>query len=420
MGKGKRERVAIRSLKRQTAVLSVLMALVIAALTLGGLQLFGKGKAKPSAWPNSMYIAAQSACTAALLSSNDGISPQASETKTIGLSLRCGGITVGTLSLMGTENTSTMGGGGITVTVYNFNLTCDISSYMEQNYTNFRIMPESIITSSSSQNGIMWNFYSKDNMFGLRSGASNATSVSQIQSELSAKNAYVACDLIRVEVPLPATPTKEGHTFAGWYYGTQAEHSASCTAYDGEPIYEDTNLHAHWAINTFTVTFNASGGSEVESKTVNWNTAVPLTTPTRIGYNFLGWYLPDGTPYTNQPIKANTTLTAKWQIKTFKVTFYVGEEKHAELTVEYGTVLSDAMEEANIQSYMAMNTDGIRLSKQSVITENTSVLVTELTGWEKYGDFVARNQWYTWVIVALGGVLLILSVVGIVTLVKGR
>ena len=53
----------------------------------------------------------------------------------------------------------------------------------------------------------------------------------------------------RVPTSLPADPIKEGHTFAGWYYGTQAEHGSSCRVYDGAPIYEDTALHAHFNIN---------------------------------------------------------------------------------------------------------------------------------------------------------------------------
>ena len=40
----------MKSVKKQVGFLSFLMVLVIAALTLGGLQLFGKGKVKPSAW----------------------------------------------------------------------------------------------------------------------------------------------------------------------------------------------------------------------------------------------------------------------------------------------------------------------------------------------------------------------------------
>lgn len=50
---------------------------------------------------------------------------------------------------------------------------------------------------------------------------------------------------------LPEEPSKEGYTFAGWYYGTDEEHGDGtlCVPYDGLPIVESTNLHAHWIEN---------------------------------------------------------------------------------------------------------------------------------------------------------------------------
>lgn len=99
----------------------------------------------------------------------------------------------------------------------------------------------------------------------------------------------------------------------------------------------------------------------------------------------------------------------------------VDGEPYKTVTVDYGTSLAEAMEEAGIASYAAMDVEGVRLSKQnSVITDNAQVLVRDLSGWEKYGDFVGRNQWYTWTLVGVGGVLLILAVVGIVAFMKKR
>ena len=49
-------------------------------------------------------------------------------------------------------------------------------------------------------------------------------------------------------------------------------------------------------------------------------------TPTKRGYDFLGWFYEDGTEYAGQAIKEDTTLIARWQIKTFTVTFYVDGE----------------------------------------------------------------------------------------------
>lgn len=232
----------------------------------------------------------------------------------------------------------------------------------------------------------------------------------------------VTCDSMRVPVELPPDPEKEGYTFTGWCYGTQEEHEESggeCEIYDGAPIFEDTELHAHWRINEYTVKFDSSGGTAIADKIVNWNTPVATVTPEKRGYNFVGWYLPDGAKYENQVIKEDTVLTAHWEIKILTVTFYVDGEVLKTERVEYGTALVKAMEEAKIVSYRAMSIEGVQLSKQnSVITEDTQIVVKELTGWEKYGDFVGRNPWFTWATYILLGVSLIVATVGIVMYVR--
>jgi len=251
-------------------------------------------------------------------------------------------------------------------------------------------------------------------------GDSNDTTFSPLRQKATVTETMVMD--ARVSVALPENPTKEGHTFVGWYYGTQAEHGENCRAYGGEPIYSDTALHAHFNINRYTVTYHANGGEEISSETVDWNTAASAPTPERIGYNFLGWVLSDGSVYNGSGIKQDTTLEAKWEIKIFTVTFYAdSEETYAMLEVPYGTTLAAAMEQAELSSFSAMSVEHVKLSKQnSVITEDTQVLVSELSGWERYGDFVANNQWYTWTAVGVFCALLAFTVFGIVKFAKGR
>ncbi|HOH71662.1 MAG TPA: InlB B-repeat-containing protein, partial [Paludibacteraceae bacterium] len=76
-----------------------------------------------------------------------------------------------------------------------------------------------------------------------------------------------------------------------------------------------------------TVTFNSNGGSAVSNKTVTYkNTYGTLTTPTRTGYTFNGWYKESG--FTNQVTTsttvaspANHTLYAKWTANTYTVAY---------------------------------------------------------------------------------------------------
>ena len=137
---------------------------------------------------------------------------------------------------------------------------------------------------------------------------------------------------ISATIPLPEPPTKEGYTFTGWFL------DEDCTIpYEGTTITEDTVLYAGWKINTYTVTFDSDGGSSVSNQTVDWNTSAQLTTPTKTGHTFVGWFLPSGEQYTNQPIKSATTLKAKWKANTYTVTFNSdGGSAVENKTVEYG------------------------------------------------------------------------------------
>jgi len=219
----------------------------------------------------------------------------------------------------------------------------------------------------------------------------------------------------RVPVPLPDDPVKEGYTFVGWYYDAAFE-----TPYAGEPIYADTNLYAKFEINHYTVTFNSYGGTAVESQTVDWNTSATLTTPTRVGYTFKGWFLPDGTQYTNQAIKENTTLTARWEVVMCTVTFYVGGEIYETKTVEYGTPLVSVVESASEMNLCVMSVrsalgsmDGETLTKAVVTDDSLELLSEELTGTDKVVNTVKNNKWQILGGVA-GGVALIAVVAAIV------
>lgn len=225
---------------------------------------------------------------------------------------------------------------------------------------------------------------------------------------------YFTCELAWTMIPLPEPPTKEGYTFTGWYT------DEACTnKYVGETVRDDMTLYAGWQINRYTVTYDSNGGSSCESVTVDWNTSPTLPTPTRTGYTFVGWF--DGeTQYEGAPVKANKNLVAHWQIMTFTVTFMSDGAVYKQITVDYGTSLVEAMETAEIASYAAYTDEGVRLSKQnSVITENTQVLVQDLSGWEKYGDFVARSPWYTWLTVGVLGALALTTVVMAIVIKRG-
>ena len=118
---------------------------------------------------------------------------------------------------------------------------------------------------------------------------------------------------IRANTPAaqPDNPTKEGHTFIGWYSGESEWNFET-------PVTADLTLTAKWQINRYTITFDTAGGSEVPSITQDYGTAItPPAAPTRTGYTFAGW---DKTIPATMPAE-NITLTARWTVNQYTITF---------------------------------------------------------------------------------------------------
>lgn len=208
---------------------------------------------------------------------------------------------------------------------------------------------------------------------------------------------------------LPEEPTKEGYTFIGWYLDEDLT-----VPYNGEPITAEMNFYAKFEINTFTVSFDCVGGSRIEDMTVDWNTSLQFPAPIRTGYNFLGWYMRGGTKYEGQAVTADMRLTAKWEIKTFTVTFIVGGEVYSQMTVDYGTVLTDlinTIKEQNLQVTSVRSTSGAEIADftQMQVTEDYEVNVQEMTGADKAVNTV-KTHWLS-IVLSAGLLVAVIAVV---------
>ena len=146
----------------------------------------------------------------------------------------------------------------------------------------------------------------------------------------------------------PADPTLKGYTFAFWYLG---EDEQNATAYDFDtPVTENITLTAKWNINKYTVTFDSYGGTPVPpAQEVEYGlTATKPADPTLKGYTFAFWYLGEdeqnATAYDfDTPVTENITLTAKWNINKYTVTFdsYGGTPVPPAQEVEYGLTATE-------------------------------------------------------------------------------
>ena len=154
---------------------------------------------------------------------------------------------------------------------------------------------------------------------------------------------------------LPVEPTLKGYTFAFWYLG---EDEQNATAYDFDtPVTENITLTAKWNINKYTVTFNSYGGSKVDPQVVEYGLyAQEPEEPTLKGFTFAYWYLDDENEaydFDTTPITEDITLTAKWEINKFKITFDTdgGEPIPDDQFVEWGLFVEEPTTEPTKTGY---------------------------------------------------------------------
>lgn len=86
-------------------------------------------------------------------------------------------------------------------------------------------------------------------------------------------------------------PTRTGHTFKGWSTSSTAT-TATWSAGGTYTANATDTLYAVWQANTYTVSYNANGGSGAPSsqtKTYGKTLTLSNTVPTRTNYNFVGW-----------------------------------------------------------------------------------------------------------------------------------
>ena len=132
----------------------------------------------------------------------------------------------------------------------------------------------------------------------------------------------------------PDTPAATpGYTFGGW-------NKADGTAWDyaSDKVTDNITLYAKWIANTYTVTFDTAGGTEIAPITQGYGTAITApAAPTREGYTFIGW---DTEIPTTMPAE-NMTVTAQWKINKYTITFdTAGGTEIAPITQDYGTQIA--------------------------------------------------------------------------------
>ena len=120
----------------------------------------------------------------------------------------------------------------------------------------------------------------------------------------------------------PAEPSKENHTFAGWYNGDEKFDFDADTTKAPNVL----NLVAKWDINQYTVKFVSNYGS-FDDQTIEHGKPIDtakLTIPPVEGFTFDGWYADENRTIEfdfTKPITGDTKVYAKWTAKDYEVSF---------------------------------------------------------------------------------------------------
>ncbi len=119
-------------------------------------------------------------------------------------------------------------------------------------------------------------------------------------------------------------PIKEGYTFLGWTTTEVTTPAKSLTIDQGSTGAK--SFTANWQANTYTITYDVNAGDElvINTQEVIFDESITLVIPTRMGYDFDGWY--NGSSLVQEGtwnIASNVTLKANWKIINYTID-YIG------------------------------------------------------------------------------------------------
>ena len=198
-------------------------------------------------------------------------------------------------------------------------------------------------------------------------------------------------------------PTRDGYIFNGWFTA-----STGGTAVTENTVFNaNSTIYAQWSLITYTVTFEANGGTVTPSSgtTGVGGRIASFPTPTRTGYTFNGWYTEStgGTAVTGITVfNANTTIYAQWTLITYTITFNAagGTVTPASGTTGEGWTLAFLPTPTRtgyaFVGWFTATTGGTMVTESTVFSENTTIYAqwTQITN---SPELVPNNPLRAWV-----------------------
>lgn len=204
-------------------------------------------------------------------------------------------------------------------------------------------------------------------------------------------------------------PTRTGYTFNNW----NTSSNGTGTSYSAGGSYTsnaDATLYAQWTANTYTVRYNANGGTgSTPSSSHSYNTAKNLTANafTRTGYRFTGWSesADSDVKYDDQASVKNLTSTnggtvdlyAQWTAETYTVTL---DNQGAAVsgTVEVTVTYDDEIPSINVPSKTGYTFKGYYIQAEGVGKQYYKHTGESIGTWDRASDtrlyaYWSRNQY---------------------------
>lgn len=134
----------------------------------------------------------------------------------------------------------------------------------------------------------------------------------------------------------PKSPIKAGYEFDDWYMMVDIDGISTETKVDFSNLYiedKDIEIYAKWIAGTYTITFDektAGAAYSPISALVDVDVTALIPTPSRIGYDFIGWYENMNITSESKPfdptkmLPYDATLYAHWAIKDHSLTVSIG------------------------------------------------------------------------------------------------
>jgi uncharacterized repeat protein (TIGR02543 family) len=146
--------------------------------------------------------------------------------------------------------------------------------------------------------------------FEITFNSNGGTSISNIRSDF---NAIIVS---------PTAPIRVGHNFDGWY--ESINFTGTAFEFTTMPA-QNITLYAKWNANSYTISFDSNGGSQVAAITQSFGTNINApVSPNRQGYELIGWFATSTseTPYEFTTMESeNILLTARWRINQYTISF---------------------------------------------------------------------------------------------------